>query len=174
MKKLLMIVPALLLALGFASCDKCKKADCQNDATCEKKEGKCNCSTFFEGEKCETELRKKYYGKFIGNVELNGAQIPVPVTVSAYGSEANKLTAVVDLTGGSATLVCTLSNATDYTTNEVTTTITNPADGKPLEVKVSGTGTISATSLTSNLLIKGDFARQGVEIPAVGKYSGTK
>jgi hypothetical protein len=174
MKKLFFMLPALVLALATVSCDKCKKADCQNNASCEKKEGKCNCTEFYEGDKCENEIRKNYYGKYSGNVTLSGSEVPVPVTLSSGGSSASALNAELELIGGKATLLMTLSDPTNYTTNEVSMTIVSPMDKKNLDVKVSGTGTVNASTLTGTFLIKGDFLRNGVEVPITATYSGTK
>lgn len=174
MKKFLFLIPALAIALGFSACNKCKKADCQNNASCEKKEGKCVCTEFYEGDKCENEIRKKYYGKYSGNASIQGTPFTVPVTMSAYGSRPDQLKAVIELIGGESTMVVTLSDPDNYTTDKVSTSIISPMDGKPLDVTVSGSGKISSSSLTGTFIITGDFFRNGTSIPLSADYSGTK
>jgi hypothetical protein len=71
---------ALGTTLFFASCkeDKCKNVTCNNGGTCI--DGSCECSTGYEGTKCETESRTKFVGTYAVSESKNGG------TAYAYGA----------------------------------------------------------------------------------------
>lgn len=90
---------ALIIVLSSA-CNKCKKLDCKNDATCEKREGICNCNYLFSGELCEEEIRTNYVGIYEGIISFpnptpsnpfNTEQTDMSVNVFIQGSDAEGL-----------------------------------------------------------------------------------
>lgn len=132
------ILTMALAAISFlSSCDKCKKADCQNEATCEKKVGDCVCTDYFEGDKCETEVRKAFFDKFTGTVKTTffgtSSEEPMSLICSSYSSAQNFM-----LEDDDVKIYCQLTSKTAFK-------ITGDSDD---EVNWSGTGTISKSSLS--------------------------
>lgn len=149
----------------FASCDKCKKADCQNDATCEKKKGDCVCTDFYEGTKCETEVRKNYYGTFKGTASF---------TIPGYGTDSDDFSMRVESYGGAKTfqmvdpedasskIYCELTSKTAFK-------ITGDTDP---DAAFTGTGTISSSKLTISGTIT--MTEQGLTIAIPVSISASK
>jgi hypothetical protein len=141
--KIKLFAAAIAAMSFFASCDKCKKADCQNDATCEKKVGDCVCTDFYEGDKCETEVRKAYFGTFSGTITFtlfgSTSTDDIKMTASSYSTAQNfQLKDSEDATAGA--IYCQLTSKTAFKITGDTET-----DGD-----FSGTGTISKSSLTAS------------------------
>jgi len=61
-KLFLYAISALILMLGFASCDECNKTNCQNGGICD--EGDCVCTDEYEGINCETKKIAKFLGTY--------------------------------------------------------------------------------------------------------------
>ena len=94
MKKTLYLSLIIALTALFSSCNKCNKADCQNDASCEKREGICKCTFLYEGEQCENEVRESYVGTYEGSISYPNPDNP-------FASEESPLTVNVTTRGSS-------------------------------------------------------------------------
>lgn len=95
MKRLFNLGIIALIVLLSSACDKCKKLDCKNDATCEKREGVCNCNYLFSGEFCEEEIRKSYVGTYEGTISF-------PNPTNPFKSESTELSVNVFIQGSDA------------------------------------------------------------------------
>ncbi len=118
MKKLLNLGIIALIVVLSSACDKCKKLDCKNEATCEKREGVCNCNYLFSGEFCDEEIRKTYVGTYEGVISFPNPTNPfkteetdLSVNVFIQGSDAEGL-------GVNFTFLDTKYDLTGYLTAE--------------------------------------------------------
>mgnify|MGYP000456740340 FL=1 len=98
MKRLFNLGIIALLVVFSSACNKCRKLDCKNEATCEKREGVCNCNFLYTGELCEEEIRKSYVGTYDGVISFPNPSNPfkteetdLPVNIFIQGSNANGL-----------------------------------------------------------------------------------
>jgi len=172
MKKLLMAIAVLSVGL-FSSCDKCKDADCKNGATCEKKVGDCNCPTFYNGTKCDGEVRSNYVGTYIGTsttvFTVQGQTITETETdtmeVITNGTTVTKLDIKGDGTSDDPNVPLVLSNNTDFT---ATTSFTENGT----LINATGSGKFTSTTLSLNATLSGDFS--GQPITGALSFTGTK
>lgn len=95
MKRTLYLSLIIAVTALLSSCNKCKKADCQNDASCEKREGICICTFLYEGEKCENEVRKSYVGTYNGTISF-------PNPTNPFQSESTEMSVNVTADAGTA------------------------------------------------------------------------
>jgi hypothetical protein len=102
-----LVYSLLALSISFSSCDKCKDVDCVN-GDCNK--GNCDCYPWYEGERCEDEMREKFYARYDGTLTIDGESEPAYTILSEAGNELNK----VDW-GGSYIL---LTSSTEFTIPE--------------------------------------------------------
>ena len=166
MRKSLVALAVISLAL-FSSCDKCKDADCKNAATCEKKVGDCNCEYFYEGSKCEAEIRAGYVGKYIGTttvvVDFLGQSItdisPDTIEIITNGSNVNSLGFKDD-----ADMSLVLTSNTTFTAKY--------ADLDSTGISFEAGGTFSSTTLTLDVTETGNI--DGGLYKGSAKFTGKK
>ena len=154
MSKIMMVLGIISLGL-FSSCDKCKKADCQNGATCEKKVGDCVCATFYDGDKCDGEVKANYVGTYKGSAKLGGFVLPTSIVVgSGSGVSALTFKATITTPSGPAeyNITATLTDNTTYTIPAQTVSFSLIAPNT--SAVISGSGTLSASSATATLNFK--------------------
>ena len=117
----------LVSSLMLGSCKKCKKKDCQNDASCSllNNEAVCSCKDFYEGDVCDIETRSKYVGVYTGKVTYTFSGITLPTntlnfSVESVGSTASKFK--FSATDGSSTTTfnCKLTSETSFVLESVT------------------------------------------------------
>ncbi len=142
MKKTLYLSLIIALTALFSSCNKCNKADCQNDASCEKREGICKCTFLYEGEQCENEVRESYVGTYEGSISYPNPDNP-------FASEESPLTVNVTTRGSSPSDIGI--NFTFFNTKyELTGQITEEDKFELNEQKMSAEGFGSITILSSS------------------------
>lgn len=137
----------LIGALVLGSCKKCKKKDCQNDASCSllNNEAVCACKDFYEGDRCETEIRSTYVGVYTGTpkltyggVEFKGKQ--TDYSVEKKGSSETDFIIQTTDTATTAVYNCKLSTNSDFTITSID--IDDP------NISASGSGTIATDKLS--------------------------
>ncbi len=107
------LLMAVLIISIISGCtkvkDKCEGIVCQNPGTCAN--GNCQCSTGYEGTKCETKANAKFAGNYTGQMNCDGTSdnesIPIealtdPLSVTIYLNSQHLLTATVS--GNSITI----------------------------------------------------------------------
>ena len=83
-----LVYTLLAISFVFNGCDKCKDVVCIN-GDCNK--GNCDCYDWYEGDKCENEMREKFYGTYEGTLNCDGESHPVYSILSEAGNELNKI-----------------------------------------------------------------------------------
>lgn len=148
MSKNLFSLPALLLGamLMFApACgdsDPCKDVACGDNGTCF--EGSCVCNEGFEqgtSGLCDTESRVKFYGNYNVTETCGGAADSYSSGISA-GSDITKVN--ISNFGNSGLNVSASVDGSNFTVASQTITVNGNS------VTVTGTGTISGTTVTLN------------------------
>ena len=160
MKVLKFFVVSSILFLSSCAKDPCLDVTCLNDGQCD--DGTCLCADWYEGTDCGTEERVKYYGTYVGALNLydedgvliQGNQGGIPV---AEGSSINSL----DSDG--LPFVLTASGSGSF--NIPITQINDPTLGNTFW---QGNGSFNGTALNFN----GTFDFQGETIAFT--FSGTK
>jgi hypothetical protein len=153
---------ALILGVTLYSCGKCKKLDCQNDAGCSVTNGKatCNCSDFFTGERCDSELRAEYFGVYNGTTTATVSGVKFSgnpsYSVESYSSAEYFKMVTTNSDGTSNTWYCKLTGKNDFTVQRIS------ASGIS---SVESSGTISG----NNLKASGNysFSENGVSLKAL-------
>ncbi len=156
MSKKSFLLPALLLgamltfAPGCGDADPCKDVDCGANGTCF--EGTCACDVGYEAGtsgKCDTESRVKFYGNF------NVTEICNPGGTGTFSSA---------ISAGTDISKVNISNFADsglnISANVDGSAITIPSQALTINstaANVSGTGTISGTTITLNYTVSGGF-----------------
>jgi hypothetical protein len=132
---------AAILALAFglmltqSSCkDECKNVDCGTNGTCE--EGVCICDAGYVGDNCQTEERAKFLGSYAFSENCTTGQDTYTVTITADGADVQKIR-IANIYDAGITVVASVSGSS--------LTIASQAFG---QATISGSGTISGTSLT--------------------------
>lgn len=69
MRPVIILLTAIILSTAV-SCDECRNVNCQNSVSCN--EGTCNCLFGYEGEFCETLIREKMLGTYVGTYSCQG------------------------------------------------------------------------------------------------------
>lgn len=154
-------ITLLVAFLGlFSSCDKCKDVDCLNGASCNK--GDCECTAFFSGDKCATEVRASYNAKYAGTFTYSdGSADRDTFELRSMGTDATKLE-VVDGDG----LVITLTTATNFSV------FGEEIDGND-KWTVTGTGNFTSTAMSFK--VNTSYTESGKVIYSEdGKFDGTK
>ena len=159
MRNLVLGISIVILGL-FSSCDKCKDADCKNGSSCSK--GDCECTTFFSGEKCDTEVRAIYNAKYAGTFTYSdGSKDRDTFELRSSGTNASKLE-VVDGEG----LVFTLTSPTNFSI------FGEEIDGND-RWTVTGSGNFTSTAMSFDVNTK--YTEDGKIIyNEDGKFDGTK
>lgn len=144
----------------FSSCDKCKDVDCKNGASCNK--GDCECTAFFNGDKCETEVRASYNARYAGTFTFSdGSKDRDTFELRSLGTDASKLE-IVDGEG----LIFTLTSATNFSV------LGEEIDGKDIW-RVTGSGNFTSTAMSFK--VKTTYTESGMVIyEEDGKFDGTK
>ena len=96
MKTIKILMLSSILAFTSCASDPCVDVTCYNDGVCD--DGTCMCADWYEGADCSTEERAKYYGSYVGALNLydasgalvNSGQTAMPISV---GSAINELDA---------------------------------------------------------------------------------
>lgn len=112
MKAIKHIALSALLTVGafgtvlYTSCNKdaCKDVTCQNGGTCN--DGKCTCTTGYEGTNCETKSRDKFVGVYTGSEICSVGTDNYSITLTA-NSDALKLT-MQNLYNDAITATCSM------------------------------------------------------------------
>ncbi len=98
MNRVLLISLLTALLGGFSSCNKCRNLDCKNEASCERREGICNCTYLYEGELCAEEVRVNHVGEYAGTITFPNPTnpflnetAPITIRVIVEGSDASLL-----------------------------------------------------------------------------------
>ncbi|MCB0482278.1 MAG: hypothetical protein KDC83_12670 [Flavobacteriales bacterium] len=169
-----MMIAMFIASIGlFTSCDKCKKADCQNGATCEKKVGDCECATFYEGDKCENEVRAAFSGTYSGTAKLGTSTLPTSIAVS-NGSGVSGLTFTATITTPSGSTIYnvtgTLTDNTNFTIPAQSVPFTLSPDPRDVSAMMSGSGTLTGSSANATL----NFKLNASQINLTAQFSGSK
>ncbi len=100
-------------AVLYTSCNKdaCKDVVCQNGGTCA--DGKCTCTTGYEGTNCETKSRDKFVGTYTGSEICTIGTDNYSVTLAA-NSDALKLT-YTNLYNDNITATCSMAATDSFT-----------------------------------------------------------
>ncbi len=127
-------------AVMYTSCskDECKDVVCQNGGTCA--EGKCTCTTGYEGTNCETKSRDKFVGTYTGTEICSTGNDTYSVVVTA-NSDAIKLTMTGLYNDPSApyTAICTMTGTDAFSFSG--------SSSASAAIVFSGTGTLSGNQL---------------------------
>lgn len=142
-----LLVAGTLLATGCKK-DPCKDVSCLNGAACA--DGKCLCTTGYEGDNCGTEMRAKFIGSYNGNFSCPGNNSTVNMTIN---NSAQGITSVV-FSDGFDTWIGTVSGSS-------VTIATQTISGG---ITIGGSGQLAGNILTLNLNLSGTTCT----------YTGTK
>jgi hypothetical protein len=152
---------ATLLFTGCAE-DKCKKVECGTNGTC--LEGLCNCTSGYEGDKCETMSSTKFVGLYNQKdaVSCDSASYTVAITLSSIPTKV-----LVNNFGGSGT-ANTLSGtaAGSKITIDAGQTVTIPNAG--VWTVTSGTALLTGTTLASTFKLTKVGAAVVIDCSATG------
>lgn len=166
---MLKTIAALALGITLYSCGKCKKLDCQNDAGCSVLNGKatCTCKDFYEGERCDSEVRAAYYGQYTGKttVTVSGVKFEgtIQFSLESYKGADNFKMVSTSSNGSTTTWYCRLTSNNDFTISGI-----SDNDIRSIE----GSGTLSG----SNLKASGNYTvvENGVSIKALYTINANK
>ena len=143
MKSIRSVALSALLSIGafsavmYTSCskDECKDVVCQNGGTCA--DGKCTCTTGYEGTNCETKSRDKFIGTYVGTEICSTGNDAYSITLAA-NSDALKLT-----------MTNIYNNTPPYTaTCTMTSTTAFSFTGSSGTVNFTGNGSLSSNTIT--------------------------
>lgn len=122
----------------MAGCtDPCDDTNCQNGATCD--DGTCICADWYEGDQCETETRKKFYGIYTGVYTQNGQTTNGSVELVEFTDNVQR----IRLAGSNNYFVLSGSNAFDVPLQQV---VTNQGT-----YTMEGSGSLNGNQLTFNV-----------------------
>lgn len=158
MKRILNFGMVALLIMVSSACNKCRKLDCKNDASCEKRVGVCNCSYLYSGELCEDETRKNYVGTYDGNITYPNPSNPfqsesteLTVNVFIQGSDAHGLGVNFTFLGSKYELTGKLTGEGTFTFDAQNMSVDGFGDITILE---TSTGTFAGNALNSTINIR--------------------
>lgn len=174
MKKLTFLSILTLFVGLFSSCNKCKDLDCQNGATCEKREGVCICTFLYEGELCADEIRKTYAGKYNGTLTYPNPANPIAresseiaVDVKPVGSSAAGIGVDFTFFGSDYELTGVITEKDKFTINNQSININGFGDVLVLE---SSNGTFSNGTVNANI----NMQLEDFPLPINLTFSGIK
>lgn len=72
MRKVILQLTVLLLAMSCRNSEPCYEIFCENDGVCA--DGTCHCEPFYEGSSCEKHVHDRFIGNWIGQFVCNGTQ----------------------------------------------------------------------------------------------------
>lgn len=135
----------------MGSCKKCKKKDCQNDASCSllNNEAVCSCKDFFEGDVCDVETRSKYVGIYRGKVTYTFGGVSLSTntldfSLETVGSTPSKFKFSAVDSNSTTTFNCKLTDESSF--------VLESASG------TSGTWEGSGTISTTRISMSGNFS----------------
>jgi hypothetical protein len=85
--KLLALI--LLLTIGACKEEPCDSVVCYNGGTC--LNGTCDCTTGFEGDDCNTEMREKFIGGYVVSEVCNGEQYAYQMNIINSGTSVSNV-----------------------------------------------------------------------------------
>lgn len=177
MKRLFNLGIIALIVVLSSACNKCKKLDCKNDATCEKREGICNCNYLFSGELCEEEIRTNYVGIYEGAISFqnptpsnpfNTEQVDLSISVFIQGSNAEGLGINFVFLGTNYELTANLTAEDTFTFNAQKMSVDVFGD---ITILSTSTGKFSGDALNSTINIRLEDAPQ---FPLSLTFAGSK
>ncbi len=138
---------AMFSMLALTACkDECDDVDCLNGGTCN--DGDCSCVTGFEGDRCQTETRAKFFGTYnvVESCNVSGNfNYQISITTSAASASS---VIINNFYGVGAAATATVSGSAITIPNQ-----TVDVQGNPLTL--SGSGQISGNILTLSYTISG-------------------
>jgi hypothetical protein len=179
MKKILFVLAVVSVGL-LSSCNKCKDDPCKNGASCDKKSGDCECTTYYEGNDCSGEVRAKYNNSYSGTVflEIDSAYLPTTVAVQSEGSDPTGLKYTLNIVTGPGTtsnidITGKLTSTTEFSIDrtKVPMSILKNKTGDD-SAYVEGKGYFTSDSLSATLSIQG--YPSGFAVAGGGVYKGVK
>lgn len=138
--KTLLSISLIVLAFGFSSCKKCQEQDCQNGATCTILNGEatCECTDFWEGDKCDSEIRNGYYGTYSGTVKYGSLTQSQSFVVSSDGTRETDIKIATGTGSSDVTWYVRLTDNNEF----------NIRDQSGVSGSFEGTGRFDASSFS--------------------------
>lgn len=140
-------------AVLYSSCtkDPCKDVTCQNGGTCN--DGKCTCTTGFEGTNCEIKSRDKFVKSWSASDLISGGSTPLSYTANISAGVGSDVTQVIIGNSFSDNFFTIGPIKATVNGNTITIPLQNPDANK---YSLSGTGTLANGKLTWSYTIKND------------------